>query len=151
MAIHNLGTLYFNGQGTEKNIDKAWECYIRAASFGSYLSSSNLSKMQINGDRGKKDILKAISWSLVAIEQGSNEAIEDISTFKKDLTKDDHHQIIENLKFLSENGFPWAFLALHRIYLYGTFSEINLDLAKEFKEKAEKAEIKKQDYFSIQN
>lgn len=151
MAMHNLGALYYNGQGTDKDMDKAHHWYLRAANFGSHLSSLCLSDMDKKGDRYKKNISTAIVWCLIAIEQKNLEAINELENLKKELTDDDRKGVIFYLTAFAEKGLQWAQSALSKAYQEGFFCDVDMDNARKWNNEAEKASIKGQDLFSIQN
>lgn len=63
-AQYDLGNLYWNGAGTEKNHSKAIEWYLKSANQGHYYAQNKLGDLYYSGDGVKQDYLKAYEWYL---------------------------------------------------------------------------------------
>jgi TPR repeat protein len=73
-AMHNLGIMYANGEGVEKDAVQA-VCWFRQAAEQGYAGAQvNLGLMYSRGEGVKKDAVQAVLWYRKAIEQGCAEA-----------------------------------------------------------------------------
>jgi len=66
----NLGTMYFNGFGVDKDYSKAVEWYRKSAEQGDVNGQINLGTMYFNGFGVDKDYSKAVEWYRKSAEQG---------------------------------------------------------------------------------
>ena len=66
-ALNALGALYLAGHGTEKDTDKAFACYQRAAELGNFEGMINLAALY----RVRKDDGQAFAWMKKAADGGS--------------------------------------------------------------------------------
>ena len=69
-ALHNLGVLYCEGRGVERDMDKAVEMWYRAAEKGYELSQLNLGIMYLSEENTEE----AVKWLKKASEKGNDEA-----------------------------------------------------------------------------
>lgn len=67
-AFYDLGFLYFNCQGVNKDINKAIEYYQKAAKLGNPNAIASLGNIYLNGQGVKQDINKAIEYYQKAVE-----------------------------------------------------------------------------------
>lgn len=73
-AIHNIGCLYSDGRGVEKDQRKATEYFTKAAEMGESLSMTVLADRLLAGTGIAKSIEQAIQWYNKALEKGSRRA-----------------------------------------------------------------------------
>jgi|GEM_PF-5685070 len=71
---HNLGLLYFAGEGVEKNYQMALKWFQKAADQGYEHSQNNLAEMYFNGLGVAQDYQLAFEWYKKAADQGDTEA-----------------------------------------------------------------------------
>ncbi|TXJ02059.1 MAG: sel1 repeat family protein, partial [Aquabacterium sp.] len=69
-AQYNLGVMYDNGQGVDKDPAQAVDWYRKAAEQGHTRAQVNLGVMYENGQGVGKDPTQAVDWHLKAAEQG---------------------------------------------------------------------------------
>jgi len=69
-AMNNLGTLYFQGKGVEKNEKEALSWFMKAAAQGVPESETNIGEMYKHGLGVEKDRAKALSWFMKAASKG---------------------------------------------------------------------------------
>ncbi|MBF0195503.1 MAG: sel1 repeat family protein [Magnetococcales bacterium] len=71
-AQHNLGAMYLNGQGVEKNVEKAINWFRLAAEQGLVVAQHNLGTLYLQGaDSMPSDPLEAAHWFTKAAMQGN--------------------------------------------------------------------------------
>ena len=58
-SIPQLGHMYYNGLGTQKNIQKAKELYMDGIKVKNLKSLNGLGLMYLRGDIGEKDYIRA--------------------------------------------------------------------------------------------
>ena len=73
-AQYNLGVMYYNGQGVNKDYSKAVYWYTKAAEQGGAEAQFKLGLMYNNGLGVNEDYTKAVYWHTKAAEQGGAEA-----------------------------------------------------------------------------
>ena len=73
-AQNNLGALYVNGNGVEKNLSKAIEWYQKAADKGNVYGLTNLAIVYQLGNGVPKDMNKAIELFTIAANKGHSSA-----------------------------------------------------------------------------
>jgi len=71
----NLGYMYGNGLGVEKDASKAFELYMRAAKLGVVNAMLNVALDYANGRGVEEDLDKANQWYLKAAEAGNERAM----------------------------------------------------------------------------
>jgi hypothetical protein len=82
-AQFNLGVMYENGRGVDKDEAKAVEYYSKAAWQGQDDAQFNLGNMYFDGRGVAKDDSKAVAWWQRAAEQGHVEALVVLSALEK--------------------------------------------------------------------
>ncbi|GAA7467795.1 hypothetical protein ID1074_03930 [Helicobacter pylori] len=75
-GCNNLGDLYQNGEGIEKNLTKAAQFYSKACALKEGLGCFNLGALYYNGKGVEKDLTKAAYFYSKACKLGSQEACE---------------------------------------------------------------------------
>jgi hypothetical protein len=73
--MFNLAVFYKNGNGTEKNLEKAFYWYQKAAEIGGKEAMYNLALCYENGEGTEKNLEKAFHWYQKAAENGDKEAM----------------------------------------------------------------------------
>ena len=69
IAQHNLAALYMNSHDSKDTLE-AHYWYLKSAEQGSYLSQKNLGRMYELGEGIDKDLVKALSWNILASQEG---------------------------------------------------------------------------------
>src|SRR3954466_9234168 len=69
-AQYNLACLYYNGEGTEKNLEKAFCLFQKAAEYGNKNAMNSLAICYKNGGGTEKNLEKAFYWYQKAAENG---------------------------------------------------------------------------------
>ena len=70
-SLNNLGQMYENGDGVEKNGDKAAELYLAASNAGNEVASQNLGSLYMFGQIIPQNYTLALKYYHLAIDQGS--------------------------------------------------------------------------------
>ncbi|MBP9692135.1 MAG: sel1 repeat family protein [Alphaproteobacteria bacterium] len=68
--MHNLATHYLNGEGVEKDSEKAFEWHTKAADKGMHMAILGLIKEFWHKEGPKKDLKKSFEWSKFLVENG---------------------------------------------------------------------------------
>jgi len=101
-ALNNIGFLYLNGLGVEKNINKAEEYWILAAEKGDDKSQMNLVNLYQSNQYQKLDYSKAIFYCELASKQGNQNAIDllpILTIAERRFNGQDNSENIENKSF----------------------------------------------------
>jgi TPR repeat protein len=69
-AQHNLGAMYLNGQGVDKDVGKAILCFKQAAEQGDMLAQHNLGALYLQGVEQEPDPVEAARWFTLSAMQG---------------------------------------------------------------------------------
>lgn len=69
-AIHNLGTLYYQGLGVPQDLEAAYRNFFKAAKLGETASMIMLGRMYENGTYVTKDLNSALYWYQMAYKAG---------------------------------------------------------------------------------
>ncbi|POG57790.1 hypothetical protein GLOIN_2v1791279 [Rhizophagus irregularis DAOM 181602=DAOM 197198] len=130
-AMLNLANCYKNGEGTEKNLEKAFHYYQKAAENGNEEAMYNLAKFYYNGEGTEKNLDKAFYWYQKAVENGNKEAMNNLAYCytngegtEKNLEKAFHWY-----QEAAENGNEMAMNNLALCYENGKGTEKNLGKA----------------------
>ncbi|PKY15032.1 HCP-like protein [Rhizophagus irregularis] len=83
-AMFNLANRYYNGEETEKNLEKAFHWYQKSAENGKENAMFNLAICYENGEGTEKDLEKAIYWYQEAAENGNICAMNYLAEIYKD-------------------------------------------------------------------
>jgi TPR repeat protein len=83
-AANNLGVLYDNGKGVERDASKAVEYFTKSAELGSQWAMKNLGIIYEYGRDGVviRNISKAVSWYTKAAEKGNEQAQQALRRIK---------------------------------------------------------------------
>ena len=83
IILNFLGSAYYWGDGTERNFEKAAECYLRSAEMGNPETQYKIGKCYEEGTGLEQDMDKALEWYSKSSEQGFTAAIERLQDFQK--------------------------------------------------------------------
>lgn len=133
-----LGWSYYTGDGYEKNFDKAFECFRRAALMGHENAQFNLAIMYYRGEGIRQDTDKALSWYEKAAEQGNVNAAYNLGTIcllGKGVPKD-YQKARKWMMFAAERGNIDAQYNIGLMYDRGDGVDQNFEEAARWYEKA---------------
>jgi len=71
---NSLGVMYYEGRGTEKNLQKPFELFEKSAKQGSSVGQFNLGKILKNRDYVAWDLHKSFEWFEKSATQGHSDA-----------------------------------------------------------------------------
>ncbi len=84
--MHNLGGMYYSGEGVVKDSVKAVEWLAQAAIAGNTQAIYNLAVAYYNGDGVSKDYAKAVEWFRKAAEQNNAGAMYNLALAYLDIS-----------------------------------------------------------------
>ena len=147
VAQFNVGVLYLNGEGVEKDAKVAFEWFKKAAEHGYAVAQSNVGVFYLNGEVVEKDAKEAFEWFKKAAEQGDAGGQNNLGTcyyFGVGVEKD-VKEAFEWLKRAAEQGEAGAQFNVGVFYLNGEVVEKDAKVAFEwFKKAAEQGDSKAQ-------
>lgn len=85
-AQFNLGVLYANGEGVQKNNAKSVYWFFESAKQGYMYAQSNLGTMYANGEGVSRDYIKAYKWFSLASAQELESAATDLDRLRQRMT-----------------------------------------------------------------
>jgi|GEM_PF-5446218 len=137
-ALNEIGNMYFDGQGVEKDDKKALEYYTKAAEKGDTDALINIGVMYANGQGVEKDDKKAFEYLTKAAEKGNANALINIGWMYSDgkgVEKDDK-KAFEYLTKAAEKGNAVALFNIGVMYANGQGVEKDDKKALEYYTKA---------------
>lgn len=120
-AQSNLGLMYYNGEGVQKNAVKAVEWWQKAAEQGDAYAQNNLGVMYQKGEGVQKNAAKAVEWYQKAAEQGHANAQDNLGDMYyegKGVAKDTA-KAVEWYRKAAEQGYARAQFNLGLMYRDG--------------------------------
>lgn len=124
IALNNLGSFYFNGIGTKRDIAKATEYFKKAAELGEDNAATNLAFIYLTG--GHKDLSRsaqAVKLFDFAAEKGNNIAkfMLGYAYLKGFTVKKDYYKAFSLIKAAADKGslLDEAQLTLGHMFVYG--------------------------------
>ena len=70
---YDLATMYWDGDGVEKNLNKAFKLFKQSAELGNTQSMRELAKIYLKGELVPKDESKALEWITKSFEQNADD------------------------------------------------------------------------------
>ncbi|HJY79401.1 MAG TPA: tetratricopeptide repeat protein [Burkholderiales bacterium] len=137
-AQYNVGVMYADGLGTEKNETEAVKWYRKAADQGHVNAQVNLGLAYDKGRGLEKDPKKAMEWYSRAARQGSAMAQNNIGSlyFNGEGVKKDDKMAVEWYSKAAQQGLPVAQNSLGGMYVKGWGVEKDADKGLEWIMKA---------------
>ena len=87
-AYYPLGNLYYQGKGVERDLEKAFECYMFGAkNYDIPEAQYALGRMYEKGEVAKQNMKEAIRWYKAAAKSGNPEAEEALERLKPNWKK----------------------------------------------------------------
>src|SRR5215471_639528 len=78
-AAYNLGTMYYNGEGTRRDYAEALKWYRQAGSKGDVESARRAGFMYANGQGVSRDDAEAVKWYRIAADKGDPEGANNLA------------------------------------------------------------------------
>ena len=137
-AQNFVGVMYSNGEGVEKNINKAFDWFVKSANQGNPKAQSNLANCYENGEGAKKDLKKAAMLYLKAASQGFASAQDTLGYYYSNGmgVKTDHAQAVNWFRKAAEQNLPVGQYNLAVMYQNGQGVAKDDDKAIEWFKKA---------------
>jgi hypothetical protein len=130
-AQYNLGVMYHNGRGVEKDEVEAFKWYQKAAEQGDADAQNNLGVMYANGRGVEKDEVEAVKWYQKAAEQGDAAAQTNLGVMYEDGSgvEKDEVEAVKWYQKAAEQGYALAQYNLGLMYAKGSGVERNFYFA----------------------
>lgn len=87
-AANNLGVLYREGRGVERNLDRARELFEAASRAGSDDAQLSLGAMHYNGTGMPRNPVEACAWFIISAERGNKNAAKNLDMAERSLGRD---------------------------------------------------------------
>ncbi|POG66287.1 kinase-like domain-containing protein [Rhizophagus irregularis DAOM 181602=DAOM 197198] len=130
-AMFNFANCYRDGEGTEKNLEKAFHWYQKAAENGNEKAMFNLAKCYVKGEGTEKNLEKAFHWYQKAAEKDYTKAMYNLAIFYENGkgTEMNLEKVFHWYQKAAENGIEEAMNNLANCYKNGKGTEKNLEKA----------------------
>ena len=137
-AQFNLGRMYYNGEGTEVNYEKALYWWEKAAEQGDVRAQYNVGYMYYNGEGTEVNYEKALYWWEKAAEQGDAEAQFNLGRMycQGEGTEVNYEKALYWWEKAAEQGDVRAQFNVGLIFFRGLGTEVNYEKALYWYEKA---------------
>lgn len=135
-AQNELGDMYYKGDGVEKNYQKAFDLYTKAAKQGNPRAQFNLALMYLRGEGTKKDYMKGFELCREVAEKGHPDAQLFLGIFYNH--KQEYQKAFKWFSDAAEKGRETAQFALGEMYYEGKGVEEDHQKAIEWYKKAAK-------------
>ena len=121
VAINNLGSLYYSGIGTPRNMLKAAQMFSKAATLGNVESMVNLAFIYLSNKNANSQSEEAIRLFQKASEQGNLTAnfMLGYAYYKGYVVKQNYHQAFNLIKKAANAGYDEAMYVLSTMYMKG--------------------------------
>ena len=121
-AINNLGVLYTDGLGVEKDLKKAFEYFNQAAAENDPVALDNLGNTYLLGLGIEKDYAKALELFSKSAEKGCVNALADLGFMYSQGfgVKQDYKKAVEFFRKAADKGNAFGITALGDMYARGT-------------------------------
>ena len=121
VAINNLGSLYYSGIGTQKNMTKAAELFAQAADKGNEESALNLAFLYLSGNGVAQDNRKAMDYFVQAGQQGNLAAqfMLGYAYYRGFIVPQDYKRAFALMRKAAKAGYDDAQLFTGLMYLTG--------------------------------
>ena len=139
VALNNLGSLYFNGIGTNVDYPRAIGYFDEAAKLGSDDAAVNLAIIYLGSDvksKSKDDLIKVAA--LLEQAQANNNIAKYLSGYaymKGFLFKQDYAKAFQLLKYAYDHDNTWGVCYLGKLYFRGWGTQQDYVKARELLEK----------------
>ncbi|WP_299144895.1 tetratricopeptide repeat protein [uncultured Dialister sp.] len=118
-ALMRLGNMYYRGEGTEKNQEKAEQCYKKAWDGGNPLAGTMLGLIYIYGYGDPESMKKGISYLYQASREGDPDAFRELALcllYGRGMEKNETRGL-SMLESLTEENEPLSLTALGNWYM----------------------------------
>lgn len=136
--INRFANLYLKGLIVAKSTEKAIFLYKKAVEKGDFSSAHDIARIYLTDEKLKSES-EAIKYFYISLENGSKDALKDISYFS-DRVELDKNKLTEIINKLSDNSNENA-LIIANLYLEGKYIEKNEKLALELLMKASHSSV----------
>ena len=131
VAQLNLGILYYNGHGVDRNYGEALKWLRKGAEGGSAQSAYVLGLMYLNGQGVEADAGEAVRWQRKGVELGSPKSMLELGTYTLLGQNGIKRNVTEGLRLIKQAGEQGLADAQNYLgYLYAKGEDAEQDLAK---------------------
>ena len=138
MFHYDLGQMYRHGSGTEKNLQKAFECFEKGSESGDYRCTNVLGVMYSGGEYVDKNPAKAVELYKKAVDGGNVIAMKNLALYylDGDIVEKDERKVFELYKQAAQEGDIDAMNTVGKMYYSGKGVSQNYNEAFEWTKKA---------------
>lgn len=131
-GLHHLASIYYQGHGVEKDVDRAVRLFTKAAALGYQGSQTNLALMYQRGEGVEQDMGKAIDYYLAAGKQGDLLSIFNLGQIyrKGEGVEVDLAKALACYRFAAERGYVAATHEYGLLFAQG--QEVDLSYVEAF-------------------